>query len=174
MILPRLMIVGVLILGLSACGNKDRDIQLRKIKHTGNGPDEFSILPSKPLEPPEDFTLLPVPTPGGSNRTDQNPRGDGIAALGGNPNALVATGVSSADSALVSYAGRYGISSGIRETLRIEDKEVRRRHGKVNILNIGPTDDYTNAYRRQWLNAYDEYYRLRRLGVTVPSAPPEE
>ncbi len=170
MIMPRLMIC-LLILGLAACGNKDKDVQLRKIKHEGNGPDEFSIIPGKPLEAPIDFAALPAPTPGGSNRTDQNPRGDGIAALGGNPGALVASGISSADGALVNHANRYGGSAGIRQTLRAEDAEVRRRHGKVNILNIGPNDDYANAYRRQWLDSYAEYRRLRNQGITVPSAP---
>lgn len=171
MTMPRLVMI-VLVLGLAACGSRDEDIVLRKIKNTGNGPDEFSIIPSKPLQEPEDFSALPPPTPGGSNLTDQNPRGDGVAALGGNAGALVAGEIPGADSALVNHAGRYGIPAGIRQTLRAEDQKVRRRHGKVNILNIGPNDDYTNAYRRQWLDAYAEYYRLRSRGVTVPSAPP--
>lgn len=173
MFVPRLIAIA-LILGVAACGSKDKDVQLRKIKHEGNGPDEFSIIPSKPLEAPENFSTLPPPTPGGSNRTDQNPRGDGIAALGGNPGALVASGISSADGALVNHARRYGHNSNIRQTLRIEDQETRRRHGRVNILNIGPNDDYTNAYRRQWLDAQAEFERLRARGVTVPSAPPAE
>lgn len=175
MVKPRnALILSVLILGLAACGQRDKDVQLRKIKHTGDGPDEFSIIPGKPLQPPEDFSVLPAPTPGGANLTDQNPRGDGVAALGGNPGALVANGISSADGALVNYTGRYGVASNIRQTLRVEDQEVRRRHGRVNILNIGPNDDYTDAYRRQWLDAYGEYERLRRAGVTTPSAPPEQ
>lgn len=171
--MPRLIICTLIMgLGLAACGTKDKDVQLRKIKHKGNGPDEFSIIPSKPLEAPDDFAALPAPTPGGANRTDQNPRGDGIAALGGNPGALVASGISSADGALLNHTGRYGVNSGIRQTLRIEDQETRRRHGRVNILNIGPNDDYTNAYRKQWLDAFAEYERLRARGVVVPSAPP--
>lgn len=173
MTMPRILMI-LLIFGLAACGSKDKDIQLRKIKHKGNGPDEFSIIPGKPLEPPADFAILPTPTPGGSNRTDQNPRGDGIAALGGNPGALVAAGISSADGALINHTGRFGANPGIRQTLRQEDQETRRRHGKVNILNIGPNDDYANAYRKQWLDSYAEYERLRRRGVTVPSAPPPE
>ena len=171
MTMPRLIIC-VLVLGLAACGSKDKDVQLRKIKHKGNGPDEFSILPGKPLEPPADFSALPAPTPGGANRTDQNPRGAGVAAMGGNPGALVASGISSADGALMNHANRYGVNSGIRQTLRIEDQNIRRRHGKVNILNIGPNDDYANAYRKQWLDSWEEYKRLRNRGVTVPSAPP--
>ena len=172
MTMPRLLMIVLILLGLAACGNRDKDIVLSKIKHTGNGPDEFAIIPGKPLQPPEDFTVLPTPTPGGSNLTDQNPRGDGIAALGGNPGALVADTVSTADNALLSHTRRHGVSAGIRQTLRVEDEEIRRRHGKVNILNIGPNDDYANAYRKQWLDAYTEYERLRRRGVIVPAAPP--
>lgn len=168
----RILILFALILGVAACGGRDKDVQLRKIKKTGNGPDEFTIMPGKPLQSPEDFNVLPAPTPGGSNLTDQNPRADGIAALGGNPGALVAGGISAADGALVNYTNRYGVTPGIRQTLRAEDKETRRRHGRVNILNIGPNDDYTNAYRRQWLDAQAEFRRLRRAGVATPSAPP--
>ena len=171
--MPRLLIVICLILGVAACGSRDREVTLTRIKNDGKGPDEFSILPGKPLQPPADFTTLPTPTPGGANLTDQNPRGDGIAALGGNPGALVAEGVSSADGALLNHTRRYGVSQGIRQTLRAEDIETRRRHGRRNILNLGPNDDYANAYRRQWLDAYAEYYRLRRAGVTLPAAPPE-
>lgn len=171
--MPRLMILCVLILGLAACANRDEDFALTRIKHTGNGPDEFSILPGKPLQAPEDVDTLPPPTPGGTNLTDRNPRADGIAALGGNPGALVASGVSSADGALLSHARRYGVSPGIRQTLRVEDEALRRRHGRVNILRIAATSDYDNAYRREWLDSYGEYYRLRRAGITVPAAPPE-
>jgi len=172
--MPRLLIMFLLVVGLAACGNRDRDVVLAKIKNEGNGPDEFSILPGKPLQPPENLNVLPTPTPGGSNLTDQNPRADGIAALGGNPGALVDSGVSAADGALVNHTNRYGISPGIRQTLRVEDIEIRRRHGRVNLLNLGPNDDYVSAYRRQWLDAQAERARLRRLGIRTPSAPPPE
>jgi hypothetical protein len=170
--MSRLIILLTLILGLAACGNRDREVQLRDIRKTGNGPDEFAIIPGKPLQAPEDFAALPAPTPGGSNRTDQNPRGDGIAALGGNPGALVAGAVSSADSALVNHASRYGVAPNIRQTLRVEDNEIRRQHGRVNILRILPADDYALAYRREWLDSQAEFDRLRQRGITVPSAPP--
>lgn len=172
--MPRLMILCCLILGVAACGNRGEDFALTRIKNTGEGPDEFSIVPNLPLQSPEEISTLPPPTPGSANRADKNPHADGIAALGGNPGALVATGISSADSALVSHAGRYGITPGIRQTLRVEDEQIRRRHGRVNILNIGPNDDYENAYRREWLDSHWEFQRLRRAGVRLPAAPPEE
>lgn len=172
--MPRVIVIFCLMLGLAACANRSEDFTLSKIRHTGSGPDEFSILPNKPLQEPQDFSSLPPPTPGGANLVDQNPRGDGVAALGGNPAALVAGAIPAADGALVNHASRHGVTPGIRQVLRVEDESIRRRHGRVNIFNIGPIDDYTAAYRRQWLDAFAEHDRLRRAGVSVPSAPPPE
>ncbi len=173
MILSRSVILVVAVaMALSACGRKDGDIQLAKIKKTGNGPDEFTVLPTKPLQTPESYSALPAPTPGSSNLVDPNPEAEGIAALGGNPAALVRSGVGAADGALLNRTRRYGVTGNIRQTLAQEDLDVRRRHGRVNILNIGPNDDYTDAYKRQWLDSQAEQYRLRRMGVAVPSAPP--
>ncbi len=172
--MPRMSIILILALALSACGKRDRDVTLTRIKKTGNGPDEFAILPGKPLQTPEDYASLPAPTPGAANLTDPNPRADGIAALGGNAAALNSAGISASDGALVNHAVRYGSGPGIRQTLAAEDKETRRRHGRVNILRIGPNDDYTSAYKRQWLNATEEELRLRRRAIETPSAPPPE
>lgn len=167
------VVMVILMLGLvAACGSKDKP--LTRIKKTGNGPDEFLIIPGKPLQAPESYSALPAPTPGGSNLTDQNPLADGVNALGGNAGVLATAGIPSTDAGLVRHASRYGVQAGIRQTLRTEDAQVRRRHGRVNIFNIGPTDDYTQAYRRQWLNSSSETRRLRRSGITVPSAPPAE
>ncbi len=163
----------ILMLGLvSACGKKDKP--LTRIKKTGNGPDEFTIIPGKPLQAPESYAALPTPTPGGSNLTDQNPLADSAAALGGNAAVLATAGIPSSDAGLVRHTGRFGVTPGIRQTLSEEDKQTRRRHGRVNILNIGPIDDYTNSYKRQWLDSNAEFRRLRQAGITVPSAPPEE
>lgn len=168
--LPQLSIL-VLAMALTACGNRNGDVTLTRIKNTGNGPDEFSILPGKPLQAPESFSALPAPNPGGANLTDQNPKADGVVALGGNP-AAQNGGISSADVSLVRHAGRYGSQPGVRQTLRAEDQDTRRRYGRRNILRIGPTDDYTDAYKRQWLDSHQTQERLRQRGIQTPSAPP--
>lgn len=168
------VLVSALALVLAGCGRGDRDVTLTRIKNTGNGPDEFSVLPTRPLEMPPSFSELPPPAPGGTNRVDTNPEAEGIAALGGNPNAVIPSGVGAGDAALVNRARRAGVDPAIRQTLAQEDAETRRRHGRVNIFNIGPNDDYTNAYKRQWLDAQEETERLRRRGVVTPSAPPAE
>ena len=87
------------------------------------GPDEFSILPTKPLETPPNLNTLPAPTPGWSNRTDPQPEAEAIAALGGNPAAL---NRASSDGALLTYTTRYGVASNIRPTLASSDLQYRR------------------------------------------------
>ncbi|MCR9113588.1 MAG: DUF3035 domain-containing protein [Rhodobacteraceae bacterium] len=169
--LPALSVL-ILAMALPACGSRDREVTLTRFKDTGAGPNEFTIMPGKPLQSPEDYAALPAPTPGGPNLTDQNPLADGVAALGGNPAALNVGPVSARDTALVSHAGRFGVNPGIRQVLASEDVEVRRRYGRVNILNIGPNDDYNLAYRRQWLNSQAEAQRLRSLGIATPASPP--
>lgn len=169
----RAILILVLAMAVSACGGRDRDITLSRIKNTGNGPEEFNIVPGKPLQAPDSYRALPAPTPGGTNITDPTPRGDSVAALGGNPAALANTGIGQADGGLVNYANRFGVVPGIRQTLAREDVEIRRKRGRVNILNIGRNDDYNLAYRRQWLDSNAEATRLRRIGVPTPSYPPE-
>jgi len=158
---------------LAGCGGAgDDEVSLRKIRHQGNGPDEFSIIPGKPLEMPQDVAALPEPVPGGPNRTDQDPVADGIAALGGNAGARRSGAPSPAHAGLLSHAARYDQDPAIREALAAEDREIRRRHGRVNVLRFLPTDDYTQAYKDQWLDAYAEERRMRRAGVQTPTAPP--
>lgn len=168
--MPRNTVLALVAAALVAgCGGgRDGDVTLRKIRNTGNGPDEFSILPGKPLEMPADVSSLPAPAPGARNRTDRDPVAEGIAALGGTAGA----GVGAGTAGLVSYAGRYGSTPAVRQQLAVEDREIRRRYGNVNVLSILPGDDYTQAYSDQWLDADREQERLRRSGVRVPSAPP--
>ncbi|MGI3211573.1 DUF3035 domain-containing protein [Roseovarius tibetensis] len=156
---------------VAGCAARDGDVTLTRIGNTGNGPDEFSVLPGKPLQPPEDPSRLPAPVPGATSRTDQNPLADGAAALGGNRSAPDAT-PDARDAALVGHATRFGGTQAIRQTLAEEDRETRRRHGRVNILGILPGDDYVQAYRQQWLNAYAEERRLRNRGILTPASPP--
>lgn len=169
--LPRKIMMIGLVLVVAAC-SRDRDITLTRFNNTGDGPDEFAIIPGKPLQKPESYSALPAPNPGGPSRTDQNPKADGIAALGGNPEAAAKTGVAPSDAGLVRHAARYGTDPAIRQRLRAEDDEIRRNYGRRNILRIGPRDNYTDAYKRQWLDSDVEQERMRRAGVRTPTAPP--
>ena len=161
------------VLVVSACSGKDRDIRMRDLRSFTNGPDEFMVLPSKELQAPADYASLPAPTPGGSNLTDQNPLGDGIAALGGKPGALVpGSGVPAGDAALVNYVGRNGVSADIRGILSAEDEEFRRKNSRFTKLKLVKMDRYNRAYRRLVIDPNVEVQRWRRIGVQTPSAPP--
>jgi len=174
MLMPRktvlMLMAAVLVAGCG--GGGDDEVSLRKIRHTGNGPDEFSILPGKPLDMPRDTAALPEPVPGGPNRTDQDPVADGIAALGGNADAQRTGTPSAAHSGLLTHADRYNADPDIRRRLAAEDRERRQRYGRVNLLRVLPGDDYTQVYKDDWLDAHAEERRLRRRGVQTPAAPP--
>ena len=66
-----------LVLSLAACGGGDAEPNLLNIKQPrSEGPDEFSVLPTKPLQMPQDLASLPAPTPGGRNLVDPTPELD--------------------------------------------------------------------------------------------------
>ncbi|MBU2980514.1 DUF3035 domain-containing protein [Lentibacter algarum] len=157
---------------LSACGGSDRDITMRLLEAPGDGPDEFGVLPGKPLEAPSDYAELPTPTPGQTSLTDRSPRAEGIAALGGNPARLTPAGVPNSDSALVRHASRNGTNPNVRAELAAEDEKFRTRKSRFTKIRIVKTDRYAQAYKRQTLDAYKEWYRFRRTGVRTPTAPP--
>lgn len=164
-----MILVGMIcaVLVLSAC-SRNTQPQLLNVKSNQDGtPDEFSVLPSKPLTLPDDYTALPTPTKGGTNRTDVTPLEDAVVALGGNPNA----GIS--DGGLVNYASRYGTSTNIRGELATEDLEFRRKNNGLLLERVFNVNVYFKAYRKQSLDQYAELERLRRLGVRTNSAPPE-
>jgi Protein of unknown function (DUF3035) len=166
----RAIIAVATMITLAACGGKG-DPQLMNLR-SGPGPDEFAIVPPKPLELPENLAELPDPTPGGFNRTDQNPEADAAIALGGNPKA--AGGIPSGDSALYAHAGRYGVDGGIRATLAAEDLEFRRDNNGRVLERLFNVNVYYKAYRKQRLDQQAELARWRAVGVRNPSAPPRK
>jgi hypothetical protein len=157
------------VLVLTACG--DGTPQLMNLR-TGDGPDEFGIVPPRPLEMPESLSDLPEPTPGGSNRTDRNPEAEAVVALGGNPGA--AGGIPAGDSALYAHAARFGVEGSIRATLASEDLEWRRDNKGRILERLFNVNVYYRAYRDQRLDQQAELQRWRQLGLRTPSAPPRK
>ncbi len=163
----RAIMLSVLALALmTACGNTDRP--LRDLRSSGGGPDEFAVIPQRPLVIPQTLTL-PEPTPGGTNLADPNPNADAIAALGGNAAAQRAGGVPAGDAALVAQASRYGVDPAVRAQLAAEDEAFRQRRSRANVFNPLGRDRYFPAYARQALDARAELARLRGLGIAVPT-----
>ncbi|SLN36122.1 DUF3035 domain-containing protein [Pseudooctadecabacter jejudonensis] len=163
------IVMGVMVLTLAACAGGDRG--LRDLRSNSGGPDEFQVNPVNPLVLPSDLSNLPAPTPGGANRVDPNPNGEAVAALGGNPAALVPAGIPATDSAIVAAAGRNGVDPSIRQTLAAEDQAFRSRASRLSFF--GGRDRYFAAYARQALDAYAELQRFRNAGVATPTAPPQ-
>lgn len=157
------------ILALGACsGNQS----LMNIKQQGNGPDEFAVLPVKPLEMPKSLAELPPPTPGGTNITDPTPDADAIIALGGRPGAPRAA-VPASDGTLAGYAGRYGATPDIRQQLALEDQEFRAENQGRPLEKLFGLNVYFKAYKKQELDQYDELEAWRARGVRTESAPPQ-
>ncbi|KGJ09398.1 DUF3035 domain-containing protein [Paracoccus sphaerophysae] len=164
----RAVLLTFCVLALGACESSGKLMTLA----SDDGPEEFAIVPSKPLELPPDLAALPAPTPGGSNITDQNPDADAVAALGGNPAQLAAQGVGAGDGALIAHAGRHGVTPGVRQITAQEDAEYRRRNGRRLLEVVARSNVYYRAYRRQSLDSQAELDRWRPTGVQTPTAPP--
>jgi Protein of unknown function (DUF3035) len=154
---------------LSACASSDP--RLMNLS-SGEGPDEFGIVPPKPLAMPENLAALPEPTPGGGNLADPNPEADAILALGGKPG--TSDGIPSGDSALYAHAARYGVDQGIRSTLATEDLEWRRDNNGRVLERWFNVNVYYKAYRDQRLDQQSELARWREAGLRTSSAPPRQ
>lgn len=166
----KILIILMALAVVSGCSS-NRTPKLLNVASSTSGPDEFGILPNKPLQQPETFSALPPPTPGGANRGDATPNADAIVALGGNPGA-VSRGVPARDSGIVQHASRFGRSAEIRQTLAAEDLDFRRRKDGRVLERLFNVNVYFRAYKRQSLDQYAELERFRRLGVRTPAAPP--
>lgn len=160
------------VLTLAAC-DRNRDPELMNLRSQSRGPDEFAILPTKPLQLPEDMASLPEPTPGGSNIADPTPQADAVAALGGNPARIAETGRVTRDGGLVSYAARFGMNGDIRDVLAAEDLEYRRDNDGRLLERIFNVNVYFKAYRKMSLDQYAELEKWRRRGARNVGAPPD-
>lgn len=157
------------VLVAAGCSNQG----LRDLRTNSQGPDEFLIMPVKPLESPASFAELPPPTPGGTNRTDPQPQVDAVVALGGSANALTNQGVPSSDAGLVAYASRNGVPENIRQTVAQEDEEYRQRRGRWTSLRLFPVDRYSQVYQPQTMDPFEVERQARGSGIATPTAPPE-
>lgn len=164
----KFLTLGAIVLGLAACA--DRDPSLMNLRATQDGPDEFAILPTKPLQEPKNYSDLPAPTPGQANLTDPTPKADAVAALGGN---LGSGKLRGGEGALVSAASRYGVSSNIREVLAANDLEWRKDNRGRVLERLFNVNVYYRAYEAMHLDQHRELERLRRKGLWTPAAPPE-
>jgi hypothetical protein len=158
-------------LALAGCGGSTPP-KLMHLRSGSSGPDEFAILPVKPLELPADLAALPEPTPGGANRVDPAPLADAVVALGGR--AQDPTAASSGDAALLAYAARGGTSPDVRAVLAAEDLDFRSRNRGRPLERLFNVTTYFKSYRSQSLDQNAELLRWRAQGAATPSAPPAQ
>jgi ABC-type Fe3+-hydroxamate transport system substrate-binding protein len=156
-------------ISLAACASDQPEL-MNAGQTRAQGPDEFAILPTKPLVIPDDLSALPEPNPQGTNLADPTPFADAAAALGGNAAVLARP---SGDGALVAAATRYGVDPTIRETLASEDLAFRRANDGRLLERLFNTNVYYQAYEPYSLDQYAELERLRRLGLRTSSVPPD-
>lgn len=163
-----------LTLGMLTLAGCHGDPHLMNIKAGQRTPDEFAILPTKPLSMPADLAQLPTPTPGGSNITDPTPDADAVAALGGNPAQLSTQGIPATDGALVAYAGRGGVNPQIRGQLAAADVTWRSGNRRRPLEVLARTSVYQRAYRPMALDPYTETERWRLGGARTPTNAPQQ
>ena len=163
--LGMIIVTGLVLAGCSGGG-------LRELSKASAGPDEFLILPNKPLTPPPDSGVLPNPTPGGTNLVDQNPIADAVAALGGRPELYANNGVPTSDGVLVAQASRYGVPPGTRVTLAEEDAKFRKRKAVLSKFRLFKVDRYEQSYNSQAIDPFRQAGRFQNAGIRVPTAPP--
>ncbi len=134
--------------------------------------DEFAVLPTIPLEIPDDVTTLPVPNDG-QNLVDKRPKASAIAALGGR----VGTGRRTSggdDASLLGVAMRFGVEPDIAEVLYKEGAAARRSARGTGIERAFGYNAVKRAYKNQTLNEEAEAARLLALGVFVPQKIDDE
>ena len=95
-----------------------------------------------------------------------------MAALGGRPDRLDSPNIQGGEGALLAAATRNGTAPGIREKLKQEDAEFRRRNGPKLLERIFRTNTYLRDYEDQTLQARREAERLRRRGIKTPTVSP--
>lgn len=160
-----------LCLAVTACSRGEPELM-----HTQRGmrtPDEFAILPSKPLETPPNYSSLPAPTSGVPNRTDVDPRAEAVAALGGNPAAVATDGKFGNDGALIQQTTRYGVDPNIRVELAEADLEFRKRNRGRLLERWLAVPTYYTAYEREEMDQHSVLWLYRRQGYPTPAAPPD-
>ncbi|WP_424933767.1 DUF3035 domain-containing protein [Amaricoccus macauensis] len=169
---PRKVTYAVLLLPLAlllgGCGNGGLAGALRSSGVTST-PDEFLVLPTRPLEMPDDLAALPTPTPGQRSRVEYEPEAIAVAGLTGREStARTANGT-----ALLARAGVASNTPQIRQILAEEDVVYQQNHKGRLLEWVFSPDKESLVYRDMILDPGAAYEAMRARGVKVPAAPPE-
>jgi hypothetical protein len=161
----RLILAFAATLALGACAEGGVAGNLRAAG-VGGSPDEFMVLPTKPLQMPTNLAALPPPAPGQPNLVDYHPTEEAVASLTGKARPA---GTASAGT-LIARAGP--VDPNIRAQLAAEDVVFREENRGKFFPRLFASDPNDVIYRSVTLDAPDEFLRQRAAGVGVPAAPP--
>ena len=159
----------IAVLALAGCADVP---DLMKFPNKRNTPNEFTVIPSRPLATPPAGAALPVPQSNAVNLATPSPIDSAIVALGGTTAAANRTGIPASDTALLATTTRYGTEANIRDVLAAEDIDYRRHNRPQVLAYISGTNWYFTAYNAMSLDQRHEMERLRAIGVRVPVSPP--
>jgi len=165
--LMRPFVISLLMMSLTACA-KDG---LSNFDVSGNGPDDFLVSPSKPLQEPASYAALPTPTLGQGNLVDATPLEDAVVALGGligEPN----VNLPALDGTLIQYVSRFGVIPDVRALLAAKDAAFRKSAIRFTQFRILKDDLYGEIYRRETLDPNKIARLYRSNGIATPTAPP--
>lgn len=135
------------------------------------GPDEFLVIPTKPLIMPDNYSNIPLPILGMINRVQYEPRKDILRAFGGNPNLSASKKIKSNEIALLRVTTRRGVDQNIRKKLQTEDLALRKSHPLKVLERIAGKSNKSIAYKGSVLDIELELKRLRKLGIPVTTRP---
>jgi len=166
--------LGLLAVLLAVAGCDSIGDPLEAIGARVPAPDEFQVMPRKPLEMPA-TAQLPEPSLGAPSPLEPNPRAEAMAALFG-PAAAAGAGTaapSASERALLSSANAAAGSGDVRVQL---DKDKSRQ--AVNTPYVPPTLGELitgNAARKvdesELLDPEAEALRLQQQGIATPANP---
>lgn len=156
-----------LVLAAGGCGEGGLAGVLRSSGATST-PDEFLVMPTRPLEIPENLASLPTPTPGAPNRVEYQPEAIAIAGLTGQDSMRTASA-----SALLARAGAGSANPQIRTILAQEDIEYRNRHRGRVLERLFSRNKEALIYQDMTLNAPVVYEAMRERGVNLSAPPPD-
>ena len=166
----RVILISLAAATLAGCSGGVPDL-IRNTQPRSEGPDEFAVLPSKPLVIPQNLEALPPPDAASGNLTDPTPIADAQLALGGRPEVLARA---STDGALLAQTGRFGVDPTIRSRLASEDLEHRQEASVPLLERLFGSNSYSRVYEPFALDQEAEMERLRALGARTSTVPPIE
>ena len=166
----KLMVLVGLCAGMSACGQRGDRSSLINLRQSAIAPDEFLVVPQKPLETPSDLRSLPAPVPGEKPLVEIDFEASLFAALGGGQTS--GSSVPASDRSFVAAAqAQFGVTRDIRDVLRAEDQAYRDRYSG-RLERLAKKREAARLYDPMLLDPLAELARLRALGVSVPAVPP--